>query len=105
MLRTDNGMNRTNGSCSGIGDCKSEKNCYFRDFQTFTIQIRHFNVKPYFSYLFILSFLYVVENELFLGHIFRIEILVHLHIYVNSTESKNYIFTGWSVCVCVSVST
>ena len=48
---------------------------------------------PFFTF----SDPYRVEEILFLGQIFEMEILTHLHV-LRSPESKN-IFSGWSVCV------
>ena len=39
-----------------------------------------------------------IESK-FLGQIFEVEILMNLHI-LRSPESKNHIFSGWSVSVC-----
>ena len=45
----------------------------------------------------------MVKKVLFLGRIFEIEILMDLHV-MKTPESKNQIFSIWSVCMCVSVS-
>ena len=49
---------------------------------------------------FLLSYLCMVGKELFLSQIFKMEILIDWHI-LRSPESKNLIFNGWSVCVCL----
>ena len=40
---------------------------------------------------------------LFLGQIFKMEILMDLHV-TRSAESENQIFSVWSECMCVCVS-
>ena len=40
----------------------------------------------------------MVEKVLFLGQIFEVEILMDLHV-MRTPESKNYIFSAWSVYV------
>ena len=45
----------------------------------------------------------MIEKVLFWGQIFEIEILMDLHV-MKTPESKNQIFSIWSVCMCVSVS-
>ena len=40
----------------------------------------------------------MVEKVLFLGQIFELEILMGLHV-MRTPESKNHIFSGWSVCL------
>ena len=44
----------------------------------------------------------MVEKVLFLGQIFEMEILMDLHV-MRTSESKNHIFSIWSVCTCVCV--
>ena len=39
---------------------------------------------------------------MFMGQIFEMEILMELHV-LRSPESKNHIFSKWSVCAYVSV--
>ena len=45
----------------------------------------------------------MVEKVLFLGQVYEMVILMDLH-RLKIPESKNYIFSAWSVCMCVFVS-
>ena len=49
----------------------------------------------------IFTFSYLrVEKELFWGQIFKLEILIDLHV-LKSSESESHIFSVWSACVSV----
>ena len=52
------------------------------------------------TFFFTFSDPYMIEKVLFLGQIFEMKILLDLHV-LRAPESKNHIFSGWSVCVCV----
>ena len=55
---------------------------------------------PYVS-IFLLSLTHVmIEKVLFFGQIFKMEILMNLHV-MRSPQSKNHIFSVSSVCMCV----
>ena len=49
------------------------------------------------QFLIILIYLCTTENALFWGQIFEMEILMDLHFF-RSSEFKNHIVKGWSVC-------
>ena len=42
----------------------------------------------------------MVEKVLLLGQIFKMEILMDLHVF-RAPESENHIFSKWTVCMCV----
>ena len=43
------------------------------------------------------------QKVLLLGHIFGTDIFLGLHV-LRYPESKNHIYNGWSLCVCVCLS-
>ena len=55
---------------------------------------------PFSHFLFTFSYPYMVEKVLFLGQIFEMGILMDLHA-IRTSESDNYIFSAWFVCLCI----
>ena len=59
-------------------------------------------LKQRLVFIFTFSYPYIVEKVLFLNQIFKMEILMDLHV-LRSPESENHIFSVWSVSLCVCV--
>ena len=60
-----------------------------------------YNVFAFLFLCIIITSTYLkVENMLFWGQIFELQILIDLPV-LEYSESKNHIFSVWSVCMCV----